>query len=236
MAVPVVEATQIFNQTSNATTTGAITLSLGTISENDIILVCSALDGAPSAFAVSGNNSGSFIAFGNRGQGSVELDYAWVRQGATVDTTVTISWTGSEQGRFMIIRISGAREGEDILDITGAGTSNADTTTSNVDALNSTEINTLAICAVAVDRDRVDGADGFSDAQGFTEVGTSGSSGGANGAGLIVGEKDLPFAGGSLSPTFGTWVSDGNANRMFNIKGPPIPALAPMNINVDCVI
>ena len=61
-------------------------------------------------------------------------------------------------------------------------------------------------------------ADGLATANGFSEVGTSGSSGGANGAGLIVASKGLASIGSSLSPTFGTWASDGHASRMFNLK------------------
>ena len=103
------------------------------------------------------------------------------------------------------------------MDITGVGTT-GNGTTANVAAITSTEVDTLAICAVSVDRDVIDGSEGFSDAQGFAVIGTPGS-GSPGGAGQIIGSKDLPSIGSSLSPTFGTWlIAEGFANRMFNLK------------------
>lgn len=214
MAVPVLEGTAITDVTSNATS-ATVTLP-ASVAADDIIILCISMDNAPTTFANSGGIT--MVEFGIDNEPSVTLVYM-IGRASGGETTQNITWLGSQQGRIMALRISGVDSSAallDLIDIIGAVTSGAGTT-GNVAAITSTETDTLAICAVAVDRDRVDGADGLSDAQGFTEVGTSGSSGGANGAGLIVAEKDLASVGGSLSPTFGTWASDGFVTKMFNI-------------------
>ena len=221
MTIPVAEATQIHDQSSSGTTTGAITLSLGTISTDDIILVICALDGNEGNPTGSGNQSGSMNQVQLISESNVEIEMLWLRVGATPDTTVTISWSGTQQGRFMIVRISGALQTGNIVDVVGTGTTNSSTATAAVTAITSTVVNTLVIAGVAVDRNRVDAADGLTVANGFVELGVSGSIVGANGAGLLCGEKDLATITSSLSPTFGTWTADQMANYMINIKEEP---------------
>jgi hypothetical protein len=243
MGIPVIEATQIFNQTSNGTSTGAITLSLGTISENDVIIVYAILDGTNGNPTASGNNSGAFTEIVNADQGgAVEGSALWVRQGATPDTTVTVSWTGSEQGRFMLIRISGCLETGNIVDVVAATSFlSSGFATAFFDAANDrldppTEADTLYMGFFGVDRDRVDSGDGVISGA-WLDTGTAGSSGGATGVGLLGVERDQ--APNSIPPnvTVGTWTADEVAGHSFNIKGQPAADdLAPLNINMDVSI
>jgi hypothetical protein len=125
----------------------------------------------------------------------------------------------------MFLRLSGVDVSGDPIDAVGAnntGTSTTSTPTSPA----STVVDTLFIGLVAVDRDRVDGADTVS-GTGWSEVATSGSSSGANGAGLIVSELDQAAIGTPANPTFGTWTSDGFASFVFNVK----PEAVPVNRN-----
>ena len=218
MAIPTVEATQITNVTSNATTTGAITLTLGTISPGDIIFVFCAIDGTAATPTGSGNNSGAMTAVsvgGNPDEGTVETECLYAMQGATVDTTITVNWTGSEQGRFMYVRVAGGHPSAPI-DVIGTNLTGAGTTATPVSSA-STAIDTLFMSCVAVDRDVVNAADTVS-GTGWVEVGTSGASGGANGAGLIVAELDQASVGTPANAVFGTWASDGRAAYTFNIR------------------
>ncbi len=222
MTIPVVEATQVFNVTSNATSTGAITLSLGTIATDDIILAIIALDGTGgNPTGVINQSPTTMTALQNTDEGNVEIEMLWIRVGATPPTTLTLSWTGAEQCRVMIMRISGALKGADIIDTIGTGLTNGATTTATPVSDASTEIDTLYIGAVAVDRDRVDSGDGIISGTGWSTLGTSGSSGGANGAGLVVGELDQAAIGNPADPGFGTWASDQIAAYVINIKSPP---------------
>jgi len=189
------------------------------IVENDMIIIVVSLDGD------AGNaQSSGFTQFGAVSEGTTELFYLIKRAGASEPGTYTITWTGNEVGRFSVFRISGVLTtgaAIDTVDVIGAAnTGNA--TTANVPAITSTEVDTLAFCAVSVDRNVVDAADGFSDAQGFVVEGTSGS-GVPGGVGQINGSKGLSSIGSSLSPTFGTFsTAEGFATRMFNLKPEPV--------------
>lgn len=217
-----VEASQIINVTSNATTTGSVTLDLGTISENDIIIPIIAIDGDAANPTAT---PATYASITSTSQGAVELYYLWKRQGGTPDTTITINWTGSEQCRIMLIRVSGVVQTGDPWDVISGAVSNSASTTNVIDRLTSTEVDTLAIHAVAVDRDRVDGGDDPV-GTGWIEIFPSGSSGGANGAGLIVGKNEMPLVAQVEACTFGTWSSDQNTSRGFNLKksgaAPPV--------------
>ena len=226
MAIPTVEATQFFNVTSNATTTGAITLALGTISEGDHIIVFCALDGTAGNPTGSGNNSGAGTTIQSTDQGTVEAEAIIFRQGATVDTTITINWTGNEQGRFLLVRIAGAKTDgtvASVVDVIGASFDFGAGTTATPVSSASTVVNTLFLSFVAVDNARVDAADTVT-GTGWTQVGTSGSSGGSTGAGLIVAELDQASVGTPANAVFGTWVSDGRAAYTFNIREFTAPA------------
>lgn len=214
----VIEATQIINVTSNASTTGSVTLTLGTIAENDIILPIIAIDGDAANPTAT---PATYATITSTSQGATELYYLWKRQGGTPDTTITINWTGNEQCRVMLLRVSGVIQTGDPWDVISSAVTNSASTTNVINQLTSTVINTLAVHAVAVDRDRVDSSDTIT-GTGWSQVGVSGSSGGANGAGLIVGENELPTVIQVAAGTFGTWASDQNASRGFNLKPPGI--------------
>jgi len=217
MAVPVIETFTVSNTSGGPTTTIDLTASAGIV-QNDMIIIVVSLDGD-----AANPQSTDFTQFGGTSEGNTELYYLIKRATASEPATYTVTWTGSEAGRFTVLRVSGVLQSGaaiDTIDITGAATTGTGTT-ANVAAITSTEIDTLAICAVSVDGNVVDSGDGFSDAQGFVVEGTPGS-GGPGGAGQIVGSKDLPSIGSSLSPTFGTWVSQMFATRMFNLKPEPV--------------
>lgn len=214
MTVPTVEATQIHNQSSTAETTGAITITGLGLVEGDYVFAFCALDG-------TGGNPASvgYTPIQNGDEGNVECECLFKRMGATPDTTITITWTGTQQGRFMIVRIAGALDNSgDPMDATGTTFTGVSTFALPVSPA-STVVDTLFLSFVAVDRDRVDGADTVT-GTGWTEVGTSGSSGGAQGAGLIVGELDQASIGTPANASFGTWSADQSVAYTFNIKSP----------------
>ena len=213
MAEPIIET--ISEANANAVTSLVVTAPVG-IADDDILLIWVACDGDASNPQCS--SGGAFTQIGQISEGAVEGAFLW-RRAASESGDYTVTWTGSEACRITMFRISGCVISGSPFDVIGSGTTNAGSTTSTVTALTSTVIETLAIAVCAVDRNRVDAADGFSDAQGFTEVGTSGSSaGGANGVGTICGQKDIPSIGGTGTPVFGTWVSDENVNNMVLLK------------------
>jgi len=217
MTVPVIETTSLKNQTSNVETT-VITAPSG-IQTGDLLFIIIALDGDAANPSASG-----FVQMPATSEGTVEL-YFLRKTAELADESkadYTVNWTGSQQGRFIMCRISG-KIGTGIHIVGTGNTGNA--TTAAVNAITTTVVNTLAIACCAVDRDRVDDADDLTIPNGFTEFQTSGSSGGANGVGLIVAQKDMPVAADTLQPTFGTWVSDGFASRMVTILGDPTPPI-----------
>jgi len=218
MAIPTVEATQVFDVTSASTTTGAITLSLGTISENDIILALVALDGTDGNPTGSGNNSGAMTAVQSTDEGTVECEALWVRQGSTVDTTITINWTGSEECRVILARIAGAITTGSIIDVVGTGLTGSGTTATPVSSA-STVVDTLFISFVSVDGAKVDDADTVT-GTGWTELGTSNNTGGGPGIGSIAAELDQASIGTPANAVFGTWSADNYAAYTFNIKPP----------------
>jgi len=213
LAVPVLEGNAITNETSN-TTSSTVTLP-ASVAADDIIILCIACDGGPTGFASSGGIS--MIERGRAPEGSVTMAFLLGRAAGS-ETTQDITWTGSQQLRVMALRISGIDNSialADLIDVLGATSSGAGTTATPVSSA-STVVDTLFISMVAVDRDRVDSGDTVS-GTGWTEVGVSGSSGGANGAGLIVGELDQASIGTPADAAFGTWASDGFVSRTINI-------------------
>ncbi len=207
-------------QAVTGNSTSATVVAPSGIQDDDIILVYCGMDGSPTTFAISG-----FAEFNIVDETSVSGRWLWKRA-SSESGNYSLTWSGSQQGMIVALRVSGCITSGSPIDVEGATNTSAGATTLSATALTSTVIDTLAIAAVAVDRDRVDVSDGLSTANGFSELSCSGyasaSSGGANGAGMIIAEKDIAGAESSLSPTFGTWASDGCASRMFNL----IPAVA----------
>ena len=237
MGVPVVEAVVYFDLTTNASGTGNVDITSLGLQENDILLVFCAVDGTTSIFNTSGNNTGAFTDFGfTQGAGGEEWGVGWGREGVTVDTTGACSWgAGSQQGRFAFVRVSGCIESGSPLQGPTTASDNTTSTTNTINAITTSFANMLALAMVSVDRDRVDAADGLATANGWSEFGTSGSSGGANGAGMITAEKAMPAAESSLACTFGTWATDGNVARAFALRGTP-DEIAPLIINAGVEI
>jgi len=232
MAIPVNEGNAVTNVTSN-TTSASINLP-SSVAADDLILFICAFDGSVSNLGNSGGLTMNEITLEDQGANTYICGWSRASGG---ETTQTITWTGSQQCRVMTLRISGVDSTGDPIDQIGAGTSQSSATTQIVFGVNSSEADTLAIAAVCVDRNRVDSGDVLTTANGFSDVGTSGSSGGSNGAGLCVADKGLASSGFSSNPTFGTWASDSTASRMFNVFS-TIPTVtevvhaSPVNISV----
>jgi len=214
MAVPILETSAITNETGNFEST-LVTEPSGLV-DNDIILIWVSLDGS-----VSGINSSGFDLVFETNNGTSNTLGLLIKRASSESGAYTVNWTGSQQGRFMSQRISGCRSTGtqlDVIDITGTANTGTATTASPT-RITSTEIDTLCLSAVGVDRDRVDAAD-VPSGTGWTEVDISGSSGGANGAGLICAENDMPLIEQVEALTFGTWASDDFVSNMINLKAP----------------
>lgn len=215
MASPVVETTAISNQTSNATSKSDVTSPSGVLAD-DIVLIFIAMDGDAANPEANADGFASLTSFS---EGTVEIYVLWKRSTGSEPANYTVNWTGSEQARFMTVRVSGCITTGDPWDIISSGVSNTNSIDNVINRLTSTVIDTLALYACVVDRSKVDSGDTIT-GTGWSQVGISGSSGGVNGAGLIVGENDMPSIEQVEAGTFGTWGSDGNASRGFNLKPP----------------
>ena len=214
-AIPVIEGS---TNTNISGTSSTVNLPSG-VSANDIIILVISLDGTAGNPQSSGGIS--MTQFGGTSQGTVELFYLWGRASGG-ETTQGITWTGNENGIVNAIRISGALQTGSPLDVIGTGSTGATTTLTPVSSA-STVTNTLFISAVAVDSNKVAGADTVT-GTGWTEVGTSASQGATSGAGIIVGSLNQATVANPADPVFGTWVSDGVAGNTFSIKEhlPPV--------------
>lgn len=213
----VVETTAISNQTSNATSKSDVTSPSGAVN-NDIIIIAMAFDGTG---AVPTSTDFATITQAQNPNARVEITFLWKRSSGSEPANYTVSWTGSEQARFMTVRVSGCTTSGDPWDVISSGVGNNASTTNVVDRLTSTVVDTLAFYGLACDRDRIDSGDTIT-GTGWGSISTSGSSGGANGAGLIVGTNEMASIAQVEAGTFGTWASDENASRGFNLKPPGV--------------
>lgn len=226
MAIPIVENSTIQNLTFNGT---SISLSPpANLQDDDIILCFCAFDGSPSNIAITG-----FDLVYSAQEGSV-TGAVLIKRANSESGNYDLSWSGSQQGRFRMIRISGCRVGgsqSNVIDVLGAIVDGVGTTATPT-KITSTEIDTLVLAMVAVDRDRVDTSD-FPNGIGWSQIGASNSSGGANGAGLITGEHDLASISSVDAVVFQTWASDGFTSRMFNLGSvePSVSAVEFVNMN-----
>jgi len=192
VAIPVIETIteQAFSGNDN---TFDVNVPSG-VAADDIILILIALDGN-AAFPTSAN----FATLLGVSQGAVEYFVLWKRATGADSGTYTVNWTGNQQGMFFVLRVSGCITSGNPWDVIANTVSNSATTTNAAIEPTSTVIDTLMIGGCAVDRDRVDSAD---EPNGWTEVGTSASSGGAGGAGIIVGQINQASIGTPTALTF----------------------------------
>ena len=200
----------------NMLTSGSEVTLPASVAADDIIVIIFASDGDISSLASSGGITMTEILDVTEGNCGLNV---LVGRASGSETTQDVTWTGSQQGRFMALRISGVDNGiaiADIADIIGTEATSSAATTLAAPAITTGTDDTLAIAAVCVDRDRLDSGDVVTWTSG-TDVGVAGSSGGANGAGLAVAEKDMASGGGTLDATFGTWASDQCVAIQFNI-------------------
>jgi len=229
MAVPVLETVGTVTDVTSNSTNATINAPSG-IADDDILIAIVALDGDAANPTIT-----DFATITSASEGAVEVYFLWKRA-SSESGNYTINWTGSEQGRMFMIRVSGCITTGDPWDVISSSVTN--TTDDNViNRLTSTVVDTLAIYAVAVDRAVVDGADTIT-GTGWTEVGTSGSSGGNGGAGLIAGENDMASIAQVEAGTFGTWSLEQSVSRGFNLKAPPVAAVGkhPNVVNISAMI
>lgn len=213
MAVPVIETFAVTNMMG---TSQALTAPSGIV-ENDMILMVIALDGIGSNLL-----STDFTNVDNP-QEATACETFWLIKRATASEpgTYTATWTGNERGRAQLFRISGVvttGSALDQVDVIGTQDDAASGTAIFCPAITSTVIDTLAIATVTVDGLGVVGGDGFNTANGFVVEGTSGNNG-SLAAGGIVGSKDLPSIGSSLSPEFSWTTSEQHVTNMINLIG-----------------
>lgn len=217
MTVPVIES---FAVTNVAGTSQSLSAPAGIV-ENDMILMVIAMDGIGANLLSSG-----FTNVDNPQQGTA-CETFWLIKRATASepANYTVTWTSNERGRATLFRISGCPTtgtALDQVDVIGAQADAATGTAIFCPAITSTVIDTLAIAAVTVDSTGVQGGDGFDTPNGFVVEATPGNNG-TLAAGGIVGSKDLPSIGSSLSPEFGWTNSDNHVTNMINLIGISVP-------------
>jgi len=219
MTVPVVES---FVVTNIQGTIFDVDAPAG-ILENDMVLIHVSLDGN------GGNLQSVDFALVSNVQQATACEQFWLIKRATASEPATyeLTWTGNQRGRATVFRISGVPTtgtALDQVDVIGAQADAASGTAIFCPAITSTVIDTLAIAAISVDGTGVEAGDGFDTPNGFVVIGTPGNNG-AIAAGGIIGSKDLPSIGSSLSPEFGWTNSQEHVTNMFNLIGisaPPV--------------
>lgn len=218
MTVPVIES---FAVTQTQGTSENCTAPPGLV-EGDIILIIFANDG------VAGNVVSP--GFANVADAQLQNIEQWVLIKRATDSepaTYNVDWAGNERGRCTILRISGCPltgTALDQVDQIGSIVSSSSGTSIFCPAIVSTVIDTLAIAGAVVDSTGIQGGDGFDTPNGFVVEATPGNNG-SLAAGGIVGSKDLPAIGSSLSPEFGWTNSQENLTFMINLIGisaPPV--------------
>jgi len=218
MTVPVVET---FAVTNTQGTSQACTAPPGLV-EGDIVLIVFANDGVDGQVTSTG-----FDAVEDAQLQGIEQWMLIKRATDSEPATYLVDWEGNERGRCTILRISGCPLTGTALDQVDQIGSIADTNSGTAifcPAIVSTVIDTLAIAGVAVDSTGIQGGDGFDTPNGFVVEATPGNNG-TLAAGGIVGSKDLPSIGSSLSPEFGWTNSQENVTFMINLIGiaaPPV--------------
>lgn len=218
MAIPIVETTAISNQTTNATSKTDVTSPSGVVAD-DIVLIFIAIDGNGSNAEADADG---FATIDSAASAPIEIVMLWKRSTGSEPANYTVNWTGSEKARFMTVRVSGCITTGDPWDVVSSAKIQGVTTTHTLNRLTSAVVDTLALYGCSVDNDKVDDADTIT-GTGWTEVGISGSSGGADGAGLLVGKNDMPLIEQVEAGTFGTWTADENVSRGFNLIGAAAP-------------
>jgi len=212
MAVPVVETFAV----TNIQGTSEVLSAPAGILENDIILIIVSIDGDAANVLSSG-----FANVNDVSQGSCEQFWLIKRATDSEPGTYEITWTGNERGRATVLRISGCPTtgtALDQVDQIGAQADAAAGTAIFCPAITSTVIDTLAIASCTVDALGIQAGDGFDTPNGFVVEATPGNNG-SIGAGGIVGSKDLPSIGSSLSPEFGWTGSEQNVTNMISLIG-----------------
>jgi len=204
MAVPVLETEAITNVTSSVET-AEVTKPSG-LADNDVVIIALALDGDAANANMDAETGWTRIVAVSEGAVELFVWYKRITNAAGEPSTWTVDWTGTEQGRFQSMRISGAVLSGDPTELGATNTGASVTST----ALSFTTSNNdqLAISIHAKDRDRIDVFDVIAGTGWTIEIGTPGSSGGSQGAGMLNAEKDIATAGATENSTVETAASD----------------------------
>jgi len=232
MAVPVLETEAVTNVTSNSTSMEVI--KPASIADDDVVLIGIEIDGASANPNMDGETGWTRIATIEQGTTELAVFAKRITNAAGEPSTWTIDWTGSEQARAQAIRVSGVHTSGNFWELSLGNSGSGTTITSN--GLTTSNDDQLCIAFHGADRDVISGSSTVGGTGWSLEVGTPGSSGGANGAGILLAEKDIATAGATEDATT-TISTDGWASIQVSLQSVlPPPAIAPMNINVDCEI
>jgi len=217
MAVPVVETFAVTNVQGTSQVCDA---PAGTV-ENDMVVIFVSLDGTGANLLSAG-----FTNVSNVQEATACEQFILIKRATDSEpATYTVTWTSNERGRATIFRISGCPTSGtalDQVDQVGAPASAATGTAIFCPAITSTVIDTLALAGLTADAQGVQAGDGFDTPNGFVIEGTPGNNGNIA-AGGMIGSKDLPSIGSSLSPEFGWTNSEQHVTNMINLIGISAP-------------
>ncbi len=190
-AIPVVESDVSTNVTSNATTM-EVTKPSGIV-DNDFVIIGLALDGDAGNANMDGETGWTRAAAVSEGAVELFVFYKLITNASGEPSTWTIDWTGNQQARAQAVRVSGVQTSGDPTQLSA---SNTGSSTVSVGFVIVTAVdNMLGLAFHCRDRDRIDSSSVITSNGWTVEVGTPGSSGGANGAGLLIGEQGFATSG-----------------------------------------
>jgi len=204
MAVPVLETEAITDITASVTTIEVT--KPASLADNDVVVIAMALDGDAGDANMDGETGWTRIVAVSEGAVELFVWYKRITDAAGEPSTWTIDWTGTEQGRVQSIRVSGCITSGDPTELGATNTGNSVTSTAL--SFNTSNDDQLAISIHVKDRDRIDSGDVIAGTGWTIEIGTPGSSGGSQGAGMLNAEKDIATAGATEDSTVTTAASD----------------------------
>jgi hypothetical protein len=197
MAVPVFETDAVTNVSTTATTAEVIKPS--GIVDNDVVLIVLGLDGDAGNPNMDAETGWTRIAYESQSNVEVAVFAKRITNAAGEPTTWTVDWTGSQQGRFQAIRVSGCHTSGDFWEV-GTSQSAAGTTITSL-GFNTSNNDQLCIACQIADRDVISGSSTIGGTGWSLEIGTPGSSAPPNGAGVLLAEKDIATAGATENAT-----------------------------------
>ena len=209
MGIPVIE-TRSQNLMTGGGTSQVLTNPAGTWDAEDLYVVIVSLDGTGANPTCSDSVNGSFVRDSYVDEGSNELAIFTIKT-ASAPGTVTVSWTGSEQGNFQSYRVSGCAS----VTFTQAGTTNSGAgTTATALGLTAAQTNNLLLGCTSCDRRSLTFAAGNSWAAEDNQQAPNN-----NGTSLVIASKDVATAVATLDTTSTLGASDGWCGAQIALLG-----------------